>query len=383
MRAGRSGSGKDEHHGVLAQPRKDLRPPPHWRLEAIAETPMPRTLTIGADRRHAVFIEDRDTSDVFLLHLETGSVPERLTTGRDPMPWWDDSAPQLSPDGTSVAYTDDGHVWLVPTAGGPPRKLVEGGSPRWIDARRLVISVERDDATTTRLAIVDVDDPWPRRLAVSHGELDAHGDEGEAAAVARRDRGGLHVHAQGRHEPQQRDPRGRGRRRRGAPAHRRAGHARRGAGVVARRPDDRVRVRAQRLLRAPSRGTRRRGRSAAHERGRRSPRARLASGRHPSRGREGAPEPLQPRVGECRRRQRGGAGPRRHLVLAALDRGRGHPRRVRGPRDAARDPPRRARHGRPASPSTRRPRRRSATLPTRRSRTSPTSRSTGSRSPAS
>ena len=69
----------------------------------------------------------------------------------------------------------------MPSAGGPPRKLVEGGSPRWIDARRLVISVERDDATTTRLAIVDVDDPWPRRLAVSHGELDAHGDEGEAA----------------------------------------------------------------------------------------------------------------------------------------------------------------------------------------------------------
>ena len=118
--------GKDEHHGVLAQPRKDLRPPPHWRLEAIAETPMPRTLTIGADRRQAVFIEDGETSDVFLLHLETGSVPERLTTGRDPVPWWDDSAPQLSPDGTSVAYTHDGHVWLVPTAGGPPRKLVEG-----------------------------------------------------------------------------------------------------------------------------------------------------------------------------------------------------------------------------------------------------------------
>ena len=62
--------GKDEHHGVLAQPRKDLRPPPHWRLEAIAETPMPRTLTIGTDRRHVVFIEDRETSDVFLLQLD-------------------------------------------------------------------------------------------------------------------------------------------------------------------------------------------------------------------------------------------------------------------------------------------------------------------------
>ena len=37
--------GKDEHEGVLAQPRKDLKPPPHWRLEAVAATPRPRSLT--------------------------------------------------------------------------------------------------------------------------------------------------------------------------------------------------------------------------------------------------------------------------------------------------------------------------------------------------
>ena len=172
--------GKDEHQGVLAQPRKDLRPPPHWRLEAVARTPRPRSLTISADRRSAAFIEDRQTSDVWLVDLEAGSAPERLTTGRDPMPYWEDSSPQLSPDGATVAYADDGHVWLVPTAGGPPRRLAEGDSPRWIDDARLVISVERDDATTTRLAVVNVDDPWPRRLAVSHGELDAHGDEGQA-----------------------------------------------------------------------------------------------------------------------------------------------------------------------------------------------------------
>ena len=172
--------GKDEHQGVRAQPRKDLRPPPHWRLEAVARTPRPRSLTMGKDRRSATFIEDRQTSDVWLVDLVAGSAPERLTTGRDPMPYWEDSSPQLSPDGSTVAYADDGHVWLVPTAGGPPRKLAEGDNPRWIDGARLVISVERDDATTTRLAVVNVDDPWPRRLAVSHGELDAHGDEGEA-----------------------------------------------------------------------------------------------------------------------------------------------------------------------------------------------------------
>ncbi|MEA2409404.1 MAG: hypothetical protein QOE69_3523 [Thermoleophilaceae bacterium] len=171
--------GKDEVNGVPAQPRKDLPRAPHWRLEAVAYTPRPRSLSVGGDRGRAVFIEDRQSSDVWLIELEDGSVPERLTTGRGPMPWWDDTTPRLSPDGSTVAYTDEGHVWLVPAAGGPPRKLVEGGGPRWIDDKRLVITVERDDNTTTRVAVVDVDDPWPRRLAVEHGDLDAHGDEGE------------------------------------------------------------------------------------------------------------------------------------------------------------------------------------------------------------
>ena len=170
--------GKDEHEGVLAQPRKDLKPPRHWRLEAIAQTPRPHSLTVR--ERHAVFIEAAsETSDVWLVDLEGGGAPERLTTGREPVAYWDDTAPRLSPDGSTVAYADGDDVWLVPTAGGPPRKLVAGTSPVWVDDARLIIQVERDD--TTRLAVVGVDDAWPRLLAVAHGELDAHGDEGEAA----------------------------------------------------------------------------------------------------------------------------------------------------------------------------------------------------------
>ncbi len=68
-----------------------------------------------------------------------------------------------------------------PTAGGPPRKLVEGGQPVWVDDARLLITVERDD--TTRIAVVEVADPWPRRLAVGHGGLDAYGDEGEPSVA--------------------------------------------------------------------------------------------------------------------------------------------------------------------------------------------------------
>jgi dipeptidyl aminopeptidase/acylaminoacyl peptidase len=170
--------GKDEHNGVPSEARSDLRPPPHWRLEAVVRTPRPRSLTMSADRRQALFIEDAETSDVWLLELE-GGPPQRLTTGRDPAPFWEDIEPRLSPNGETVAYGDESHVWLVPTAGGPPRRLVEGGSPVWIDDARLIVAVERD--RTTRLAVIDTADPWPRRLATDHGDLVEHGDEGEAA----------------------------------------------------------------------------------------------------------------------------------------------------------------------------------------------------------
>ena len=174
--------GKDEHEGVRAQPRKDLKPPPHWRLEAIAYTPRPRSLAIGPDRRQATFIQDGDTSEVWLLDLgHDGGAPERLTTGRELMPYWEDTTPKLSPDGAHVAYADGDHVWIAPTAGGPPRKLAEGAEPVWIDADRLVFVVERED--TGRLAVLRIDDPWPQRLATEHGGLEAYGDE-EAPQVS-------------------------------------------------------------------------------------------------------------------------------------------------------------------------------------------------------
>src|SRR3954468_19816498 len=92
--------GKDEHEGVLAQPRKDLAPPPHWRLEAIAHTPRPHSLRARGPK--AVFIEAAaETSAVWLLAPAPGAPPERVTTGREPVPYWSDTAPRLSPDGST------------------------------------------------------------------------------------------------------------------------------------------------------------------------------------------------------------------------------------------------------------------------------------------
>ena len=175
--------GKDEVEGVPSQARADLKPPANWRLEAVAATERPRSLTLGADGRTGVFIQDRDTSDVWLLELDGDSCgpPQRLTTGRAPMPYWEDTEPRLSPDCSLVAYADEGGVWVAAAAGGPPRKLAEAGSPVWLGNDRLVVSVERED--TSRLAVLDVADAWPRRLCASgsDGDLEERGDEWGAA----------------------------------------------------------------------------------------------------------------------------------------------------------------------------------------------------------
>jgi dipeptidyl aminopeptidase/acylaminoacyl peptidase len=171
--------GSDEHGGVRAQARKDVEPPPHLRLDALAQTPHPSGLTAAAGGRTAVFTQYGESADVWLLDLEAGGAPERLTTHRGPASFWEDAPARPSPDGATVAYAEEGHVWLVPTAGGPPRRLVEGGAPVWIDDDHLVVSIDRDE--TSRLAVVAVRDPWPRRLAAAHDGLDARGDESEPA----------------------------------------------------------------------------------------------------------------------------------------------------------------------------------------------------------
>ena len=171
--------GRDEVEGIPIEPRKDVPPPPHWRLEAVAATERPRSLVLGPDRRRAVFVQDRETSDVWLLDL-ADPTPKRVTTGRDPMPFWEDTPPQLSPDGTRVAYAEEGAVKLAPTDGGPPVTLLaEAGSPVWIDDATLVVSVERAEDASSRLAVSDAADGWPRRLAT--GSRGDHGDEWGAA----------------------------------------------------------------------------------------------------------------------------------------------------------------------------------------------------------
>jgi dipeptidyl aminopeptidase/acylaminoacyl peptidase len=169
--------GKEAFGGVPTPTRRGNPVPPSWRLEAIAATERPRSPSLGPDGRTLLFILDRDTSDVWSLDLESVRL-ERLSTGRDPMPYWEDTTPVLSASGT-VAYAERGWITLVPLAGGPPRRLVEAGSPVWLGDDRLVVTIERDERS--RLAVVLASDAWPRPLVRTGPGLDLVGDETGAA----------------------------------------------------------------------------------------------------------------------------------------------------------------------------------------------------------
>jgi len=153
--------GKDEHGGLPSLPRPDAPKAAHWSLEAVVAVERPHDATVSPDGSRVAFLLDRDTTDLWTLPV-SGGPAARLTTGRPLTAFWEDTPPAWSADGSQLAYAEGGAVWVVVAAGGPPRRLVEAGSPLWLDAGRLAGTVERGEVT--RLAEFSVDDPWPRPL---------------------------------------------------------------------------------------------------------------------------------------------------------------------------------------------------------------------------
>ncbi len=159
--------GTVETGGFPIPPRADVVMAPHWRLEAVAATERPRDLALSTDGRTVAFIWDRDTSDIWAIDPSTGATT-RLTTGRPLAPYWEDTHPAVSADGARVAYGQDGKVWVVATAGGPPLEVLDGAEPVWSPDGLLFATVERDRSDV--LVQVDPDDPWPVPVASGDGD---------------------------------------------------------------------------------------------------------------------------------------------------------------------------------------------------------------------
>lgn len=161
--------GRDEHNGVPSQARPDKRSPEHWRLDAIYATERPHHLAISPDGSQIAFVLSSGSQcDIYAIDVGGGQA-RRLSTDRSLVSYWEDSGPDWSPDGSHLAYTSGDQVHLVPASGGVTRRIENVTLGTWLDDHHLVVLVERDD--TTRLALVAIDDPWPRPFGPQGGDV--------------------------------------------------------------------------------------------------------------------------------------------------------------------------------------------------------------------
>jgi dipeptidyl aminopeptidase/acylaminoacyl peptidase len=174
--------GHDERGGVPSQDRPDFTLPPHWRLDAIYATERPHHPRVSPQGATIAFVlSAAATSDVYVVSTSGGQAT-RLTTDRRLASYWEDSAPQWSPDGKRIACSSGGDVLVVPIGGGPPQRIENVSLGCWFDDERLVVVVERD--RSTRLALVEVDDPWPRPFGPRNGDIGQPRATGEGRVLA-------------------------------------------------------------------------------------------------------------------------------------------------------------------------------------------------------
>ncbi|HEX6145765.1 MAG TPA: hypothetical protein VF083_03240, partial [Acidimicrobiia bacterium] len=152
-----------------SQPRPDFLLPPHWRLDAIYATARPHHPAVSPDGSQVAFILSAEgTSDLHTVPVSGGQA-RRLTTNRKLASYWEDTAPRWSPDGSEIAYTSGDDTFVVDFEGGPPRRIPGVALGDWLTDTEMVVIVDRK--RTSRLALVDVDDPWPQPFGPKGGDV--------------------------------------------------------------------------------------------------------------------------------------------------------------------------------------------------------------------
>lgn len=94
----------------------------------------PTGTTIAYLARPGLRSENFGARSIWLADAD-GSDPRRLVGGTN-ITW-----PRWSPDGTRIAYEDEGGVYVVDVSTGATSRVVTGGAPEWLDDDALIVGV--------------------------------------------------------------------------------------------------------------------------------------------------------------------------------------------------------------------------------------------------
>jgi dipeptidyl aminopeptidase/acylaminoacyl peptidase len=145
-----------------------------WSLDLLVGVSRVRHHALSPDGRRLAFLWDRDGgSDLWVMPVEPGAWPGRLTFDRPAHAYWADAQPRWSPDGKFLTYVSRDEIWIVPAHGGRARALTDHGHKAWgqifsADGSRLYFVTRRGEHAN--LCATTPDGEWPR--ALTHLEAD-------------------------------------------------------------------------------------------------------------------------------------------------------------------------------------------------------------------
>jgi dipeptidyl aminopeptidase/acylaminoacyl peptidase len=148
-----------ERQGWPAEARPDLKPPTGWSHALLVSIDRPRGPAISPDGQWLAFFWDReDQSDLYILEI-SGGWPRRLTFDRTATSYWLDEPAQWSPDGQSIAYTDDGQIWIIHRDGQNNHQVTDlttsVSSVHWMpDNQHLIFTTRRNGKS--RVMMTDI-----------------------------------------------------------------------------------------------------------------------------------------------------------------------------------------------------------------------------------